>query len=63
MFNPTLEWQFKIVMNAKEMTLATWECPICGLENTDFLIKDQLLSDELQCSFCDHESGLIKWLF
>jgi len=50
-------------MIATETTLATWECPICGLKNTDFLIEGQPLPDELQCSFCGHESDLIDWEF
>ncbi len=47
---------------AKETTQAVWTCPICGLENVEFLIEGCSLPDELQCSFCNHESGLIKWL-
>jgi len=47
----------------EETVLAIWECPICGLENTSFLIEGESLPDELQCSFCGHESGLIKWFF
>ena len=49
-------------MKATETVLATWECPICELDNTEFLIEGQSLSDELQCSFCEHESGFIDWL-
>jgi len=49
-------------MVAAETALATWMCPICGLENTDFLVEGQSLPDELCCSFCGHESGPIKWL-
>lgn len=48
---------------AEESELGTWKCPICNLENTIFLIKDEPLPDELQCSFCNHESGLIDWKF
>jgi len=46
----------------EETALATWVCPICGLENTSFLIEGEPLPDELHCSFCEHESGSINWL-
>lgn len=46
---------------AKETALSTWECPICNAENTEFLVEGKRLPDELQCSFCGHESGLIRW--
>lgn len=49
-------------VKAEKTALATWECPICNAENTEFLLEDKNLPDELQCSFCGHESGLIRWI-
>ncbi len=46
---------------AKKTQILTWKCPICEVENTIFLIKGEQLPDELQCSFCNHESDLINW--
>ena len=51
----------KMKILAKETILATWKCPVCESENTEFLVEGQSLSKELQCSFCNHESGLIEW--
>lgn len=31
-------------------------------ENASFLVEREPLPDELQCSFCGHESGLIRWI-
>lgn len=50
-------------MKAEETTLITWECPECTATNTIFLIENELLPKELQCSFCNHKSGLIDWKF
>ena len=50
-----------MVVLAKETALVIWECPICEMDNTEFLIGGQSLPDRLCCSFCGHESGLINW--
>ena len=39
----------------------TWECPVCHIDNDDFLFEGEPLPPELCCDFCGHESGLIEW--
>ena len=46
----------------KETALGTWECPECFCDNSFFLVKGELLPNELNCSFCSHESGEIVWI-
>ena len=41
--------------------LVDWDCPICGVTNKIFLTEGKPLPDELDCSFCDHESGKRSW--
>jgi len=45
----------------KETALVTWECPICFIDNTYYLIEQKPLPDELECAFCSHKSGKIEW--
>ena len=48
-------------MLASMTVMVEWDCPICEISNLIFLVEGEPLPEELDCSFCDHESGKIKW--
>ncbi len=48
-------------MLAHQTGLVDWDCPECGIPNSIFLVEGESLPDELDCSFCEHESGKITW--